>query len=80
MTPQAEELEALHIRYGYKSMLVAKLSSGRFAIYTRGFNLVTIVDTWAELEAHYLPVEENKYVPRPTISSDDLNSILEDLL
>ena len=81
MTP--DEQEALSIKYSYRSFMVAKLSSGNWALYDRGFKLLFICKTWEELEQHYKPINQVYFQPieikRP-ISDDDLNSILGDLL
>lgn len=74
-----DEQEALSIKYSHMSMMLTKLSSGKFALFTRGFKLVKI-GTWEELESHYNPIDENPYTSPSTISTDQLDLILKDLL
>jgi hypothetical protein len=48
-----EVQEALSRKYSETSMPVLRLSSGRYALFTRSFQLAAVGD-WDELEKHYL--------------------------
>ncbi len=77
MTP--EEQEALSLRFTYRSMMIMRLSTDRYALFTRSFKLVHI-GTWEELQSHHNPVQELSPEPPPKITSTELDTLLEDLL
>ena len=78
-TITAEEQEALSLRFTYRSMMTMRLSTARYALFTRSFKLVHI-GTWKELQSYHNPVQELPPEPAPKITSTELDTLLEDLL